>query len=78
PLLSTRYAGRNPYTVYLVDLFVTPPVKKLECGGAVKYPNNSSGLFNVTFLILKTLAVKPESISSKRSPAAKPPIARSH
>ncbi|MEG4818295.1 hypothetical protein, partial [Microcoleus sp. K5-D4] len=24
-LLSTRYAGRNPYTVYLVDLFVTPP-----------------------------------------------------
>ncbi|MEG4813985.1 hypothetical protein, partial [Microcoleus sp. K5-D4] len=26
-LLSTRYAGRNPYTVYLVDLFVTPPAR---------------------------------------------------
>ncbi|MEG4137764.1 hypothetical protein QUA30_22430, partial [Microcoleus sp. Pol14C2] len=28
-LLSTRYAGRNPYTVYLVDLFVTPPARSI-------------------------------------------------
>ncbi|MEG4054183.1 MULTISPECIES: hypothetical protein [unclassified Microcoleus] len=47
-------------------------------GCSVKYPNNSSGLFNVAFFILKTLAVKPESMSNQRSPAANPPIARSH
>jgi hypothetical protein len=42
-VLSTRYARSNPYTVYLVDLFVTPPEVKQgllceEDGPIVHFP----------------------------------------
>ncbi|MEG4492975.1 DUF6414 family protein, partial [Microcoleus sp. D3_18_C4] len=52
PFLSTRYAGRNPYTVYLVDLFVTPPAKNKNEKGFAK---QSSKKINDLSIIAKNL-----------------------
>ncbi|MEG4073009.1 hypothetical protein QUA31_09680, partial [Microcoleus sp. Pol14D5] len=50
PLLSTRYAGRNPYTVYLVDLFVTPPgFLELLYGRNLLYTKNSQTIARQSF-----------------------------